>query len=821
MNDLAAVQLTELAEASGGAIEVLGTEEASDSTTFTVSLDTHGIRTANGGIRVRERERFEFVVPDTFPYEPPTVRVPHIRWSGTPHVNWGSHLCIYAAVSVEWNPADGMRGLIARLMLWLERAAEGTLDPEGQPLHPPVAYSSYDNGWIVIHPDLGDRVPWAPASAERTSTLYAWCRRHGKRIDVLEWLTLGEACKRVLTDDLTAADAAGRPHFVTPAFLISDELGFEYPDKAAALADHLDRAGIPRNELLNAITTAALLTAQVAIRAGSEEKAPAALILGTPSRRVEGTTRLAHLVAWKFDELGTDLTELLGEVEIGSSEPLKGRVAELANNWLGFAKTTWMVIYEDRPEVTRRRDTNTVATWLRGKRVLVLGCGALGAPIAEHCVRAGVAELTVADKGGVSPGILVRQPYDDSDIGYTKSAMLANRLNEIRRDLTVQYKTGDVVTNYLRADAEPPEFDLVIDATADGGVRAALERARASRRHEWPPVVTGLFGHDASRGLITVSMPGATGAGHDILRRTAIEASGSMTGAWSDVAADFFPDPPRTQMFFPEPGCSAPTFVGSFAQVVALASMLFVEALNILSDSAGRYPMTAAVVRLPGAGRNTVDRLGWPNDQVVTEVHTGTEVRISRRALTEIRAEVRRGARLRGDRIETGGMLLGSFDDATGTLSVDVATGPTPDSRLSALHFDHGTKGSQEILDHHRSQTANRIGFAGMWHTHPFGLARPSRTDEAGMASLVAPDGTGRRALMLILGGNQATWLDWRDQGTPPDFYARVVHRLTTRDGNSSPPPAPLEGMYFPGGYGIPVPTPAVNALRRLLGLHR
>ncbi|MDV7357679.1 ThiF family adenylyltransferase [Rhodococcus oxybenzonivorans] len=826
MSDLAAAQLTALAAASDGAIELIDQSRGSRATTFTVSLDTHGIETSNGQIRIRARERFEFVVPDTFPYKPPIVRVPHTRWAGTPHVQWSSQLCIYAAPSVEWNPADGMRGLIARLMLWLQRAAEGTLDPDGQPLHPPVAYSTYDNGWIVIHPDLGARVPWAAGGSERTSTLYAWCGRHGKRIDVVEWLTLGQVRDRVLADELEAVDASGRPYFVTPAFLISDELGFEYPAKAAALAEHLDGAGISREELLHAITIAALITAHVANRAGSDHKAPAALILGTPARRVEGTGRLAHLVAWKFDELGTNITELLGDVELLSSEPLKGKVVDLATSWLSFAKAMWMVVFEDRPEVTRRRDTDTAATWLHGRRVLVLGCGALGAPIAEHCVRAGVSALTVADKSAVSPGILVRQPYTDADIGYAKSFVLANRLSEIRDDLSVQYTNDDVVTTYLSGEADLPPFDLVVDATADGGVRAALEHVRARQRNGWPPVVTALFGHDANRGLVTVAMPGATGAGHDILRRTAVEILGSAAGAWSDVAEDFFPDPPRTEMFFPEPGCSAPTFIGSSAQVVALASMLFVEALTILADhrdGSDRRPMTASVIRLPSVatGRNTVDRLTWSDDQIVTEVEDGVEVRISQRALAEMRAEVRRGARLRGDHIETGGMLLGFFDDATGTLSIDVATGPTPDSRLSALHFDHGTEGSQAIIDLHRAATTNRVGFAGMWHTHPFGPACPSATDEAGMASLVAPDGTGRRALMLILGGDEPTWLEWRDRGTPPTIYARIVHRRLVGDGPAAVPPIPPAAHYFPGGYGMPAPDPSHRVLYRLLGRRR
>ena len=82
-----------------------------------------------------------------------------------------------------------------------------------------------------------------------------------------------------------------------------------------------------------------------------------------------------------------------------------------------------MKVYENRPEVTRRRDDNTASTWLQDKRVLILGCGALGAPIAEHCVRAGVTALTVADYGSVSPGILVRQPFADADIGRATKAI--------------------------------------------------------------------------------------------------------------------------------------------------------------------------------------------------------------------------------------------------------------------------------------------------------------------------------------------------------------------------------------------------------------
>ena len=156
MNDLARRQLVDLVERSEGAIELVKSTVDGRWTVFEVALDTRGIATGNPvGIHVRARNRFEIIVDDRFPYHPPTVRALHRRWAGTPHVQWGRQLCLYAAPSVEWDPRNGMRGLIDRLLTWLQRAAAGTLDPDGQPLHPPVTYTTPGAGWIVINPDLG------------------------------------------------------------------------------------------------------------------------------------------------------------------------------------------------------------------------------------------------------------------------------------------------------------------------------------------------------------------------------------------------------------------------------------------------------------------------------------------------------------------------------------------------------------------------------------------------------------------------------------------------------------------------------------------
>lgn len=831
--ELARRQLLDLVEVSDGAVELLQERSTTASPEFVISLDTSGLECGPDGIEVRPRERFEVVVPPGFPFEAPWVWSVHRRWAGTPHVQWGRHLCLYLAPSVEWNPADGMRGFITRLSEWLERAAAGTLDPDGQPLHPPTVYGKAEAGRVLVAPDLGDRAPWAAdGSGSASKTLFAWCVVKNRRVDVLEWLDQGAAVDRAFDDDIPVFDHHA-PYIVMPAVLVPGQFGSEYPQTVQALTDGLAEHGYSRDQLLWDLASSTLINRQLRKRQKTQDEATAGklwddnedddaplftgMIVGTPSRRVDGGARLAHLAAWRLDSFSSRVADLFGSVRGLSETDLPERVRELALDWFESAKVRWMRVMEMRPEVTNRRDANTPATWLAGKRVLVMGCGALGGPVADFCVRAGVSALTVADSGVVGPGILVRQLFTNADIGHSKATVLAERLSQIRPELDVVPVVGNVRTTLFAPGHDLTAFDLIIDATADASVRAVVERARKDLQVR-PPLVTMVIGHDASRGLVTTNLSKATGAGADTFRKVALLASANATG-WADIGDDLFPKKPRTELFFPEPGCSSPTFVGSAGQTAALAGLMLHEALLVLERDAARAgtdpgdPVSfASAVRLGTASHDLgTSRAEWPADLVEADPSSGFEVRMSAVALAEVRAEARRGARVRGSRIETGGMLLGAFDDATGIVYVDGVSGPPPDSYLSETYFQHGLDGIQERVDQEMDRTGRASGFVGFWHTHPCSRAYPSPTDEQGMASIVGPDGSRRRALMMIIGGPADTWARWRygNPGANPDVYVRVVPRSADPVTEGHPgyvggldlqllPP----GSYFRGGFG-------------------
>jgi hypothetical protein len=297
-----------------------------------------------------------------------------------------------------------------------------------------------------------------------------------------------------------------------------------------------------------------------------------------------------------------------------------------------------------------------------------------------------------------------------------------------------------------------------VDTTADRIVRTLMERRRAVTRDAWPPVATIMIGHQATRGVAAISLPGASGGPADVLRRLGLAGRADPSGRLADVIDDFFPDPPRADLFQPEPGCSDVTFTGGAADVTGLAGQLFTGQLRPFAqhvDGVEGYPMGVLVVRMPpdppparqAAGTAPPAAEGsawltWPNDTIVPDASGRFEVRIAASALAEMRAETRRGARLRRRDVETGGLLIGGFDDAAGVVWIDEASGPPPDSRLSAAHFQHGTEVVDALLAARKTATARVSRFVGMWHIHPDGpgLAQPPGRRRHGR-----PAGTGRR----------------------------------------------------------------------------
>ncbi len=732
-----------------------------------VGVDCRGFDHVEGGIKLRQREWFDISVPAKFPFKPPSAWVRHERWAGAPHVQWKRSLCLYVATAVEWNPSDGMYGFLDRLVRWLREAALNQLDPVGGPQHPPVAYPSPGTPLFIPRVDTPavGLASWA-GFAEFTSPAD---RRH----DLVGWHKIG-------SDNL-------RPEArYAAAVLLNEPLPFEFPRYLGHLIRDLERGRFDKDVLY-------LLLGIAAQRLKEDE--PLYVVIGTPMRATaEGEPR-QHLAVWRLDAEPADSFKTL-LIDAGDNQRMRellARLEEAVDKWAQVAPVEWCKVREARPEVTQDRASGSPLRVFEGRKVAVWGCGAIGSHVAEILVRAGVAHLVLRDSGIVAPGVLSRQWFDDSDIGESKAAALKDHLLAINPDLQVDAHHGDVITDSGIESDWTDGASLVVEATANNAVSRYLETRRMNSSRA-AHVATLVFGHTAEHGRATF-IPSESGAGPADAARNA-KLAALRNPDLRAFADEFWPDPPRTAYFQPEPRCSEPTFTGSEAEVSALTA--YMVGFVAQEFHSGQESISAFYASVADDGPNS-SVVRFAADLVLNEPFGGYEVRIAASALAELRAWTRRSER-NAPGHETGGVLFGERDDALQVIWVTDILGPPPDSQASPCAFICGIDGVDDAAAYFQTRARDSSSPIGMWHTHPDGPPRPSPTDRGGMAQLVGNDDRPLpKQLLLIVGGsreshNLAAYT--YDSDTPPPATFEVATRPLPVDGR---PPHRI-GLALSGG---------------------
>jgi integrative and conjugative element protein (TIGR02256 family) len=750
-------------------------ESDNDGLVVEVSIHCGQLQKAAGGLPLRERERFTILVPPAFPFQKPEIWVQHTRFAGSPHVQWSRHLCLYQAPQTEWNPEDGIFGFIDRLDLWLKRGALNQLDADGEPLHPPVAYpDGLAKEAVIIRADAPEvgQTPWLG---------YAHLKRVSGRIELLSW----------------SPGAEKRDGYeIAPVILLSDWLPWEFPGKLSELLRQLgDRQGDIR-AIVRTLKMAALL---------NDEGNALYVVVGSPMRGTRGGQLKQHLAVWFIEpvyarELCTSF--LLEFTKNDVVREIAQEALERVIDWALTASVHWCRVFEARSEITVRRDLASPTSVFRDKRIVVLGCGALGSHVALFLAQAGARLLVLRDNGIVKPGILVRQLFDDDDIGRPKATALATRLKRLRPEIEVIPKTGDVSTAMVKEEDWTDGCDFVIDCTASLAVQMRLEQLR---RTADIPVISMMISGDADRGIVGVSHREHTGGPLDVYLRTKVKLCKNL--AFAPFTSAFFPEKDRTALFQPEPGCSDPTFIGSGADVASLSGAM----LNLASMEIGKPTGSAAAFLVVEPSRLTSESadvgrvaFSWQPDTICLDSHKGYEVRLSAGAWLDMQASVEKSRRLKGDQAETGGLLYGKRDDILKILWVTEAGGPPPDSKSSPEMFLCGIEGAEKAFAERVQRYGGTVKCLGTWHTHPVSRPLPSLTDVRGVAQILTESSLSpTKTLLLIVGYTTGShqlgaFVFERNDFLKPHYEAVLFPKPTALKNRSCQPPR--VGLALSGG---------------------
>ena len=682
-----------------------------------------------GGLRFNAWEGVQFKIPPAYPAKPPKLSVSHPRFAGYENVMRGGGICLFRSPDTGWDPAVGMAGFVReRVWEWFLKAARNEVDRQGGIFHVPVHHHLATVPGFIVHkavePDIEGT--WLGYTRLRSSLRRGISGVENKmiRLDLIGW--------RDQIDVSYEGEISGA------ALLLPKRMGFYFPSSLDELFSSLESTGVSRKEVIEHLAGA---------QRASRRDAPLLFTIGVPISKNAAPRRHYLTTLYIPPKLG-DLFWKAG----GGKETHKAKqevLSQAGDHPLGVLHPR-----EHRPAVATRRDDGKAPQWLLGRRIAVWGCGGLGAPVALQAVRAGVDSIVLRDSGRVTPGVLVRQPYAEHDVDHFKVHALMHKLKEINPEVEVITIEGDVRDQDFGPSGWTDGADLVINATASTPVRSYIDQHRRNDEIESVPLATLAIGNRAERGFVRF-LPAESDRDNADLERTVKRKVASEPNLQHFADAFFpFPSSPRHEPFYPEPGCSDSTFIGSAADMSALSGAMF----NWIMQEARRDRDVACAFlcsqqSIVETGEIACLTVEADNYDTLIDTRASYDVRLRSGVAEAIHAHIEDAKQRIGAEAETGGPLFGDWDDARRVFWIDVADPAPPDSVEAPGSFTCGTEG---LTDRNRKlEDASRgaTGFIGTWHTHPTSPPDPSGRDLASMSDFFSrPERLPRRFLMMIVG---------------------------------------------------------------------
>ena len=120
---------------------------------------------------------------------------------------------------------------------------------------------------------------------------------------------------------------------------------------------------------------------------------------------------------------------------------------------------------------------------IKHKKIVLIGCGGIGSPLAVLLVRGGFENLKIIDFDTVDTTNLPRQVFFEYDIGLEKAIALGEHLRKINSKIEIDIFDGKLAKSnidYLCCDA-----DLIIDATDDFESRRLINNYCEEKGKDW------------------------------------------------------------------------------------------------------------------------------------------------------------------------------------------------------------------------------------------------------------------------------------------------------------------------------------------------
>ena len=624
------------------------------------------------------------LLPHAYPLRPDfPARVPHfnVALPGQPR-----SLCLYETPADEVRRTYTAIGFVERIRWWLAETAYGRLHGDAQPLDPLFQQA----GLTLILPP-GDIEPGTLCVATRVSD------RLNSPVRLVE----------VTQENVPRLQDEKGLHAVI--FLRSQPVEHgrvrDIPFDMAHLVGVYQDIGADISDALKA----ALLAIYNSTHAKFLLDQPLILIIATPLMRAGGGVEAKTVRAFITQDVTSgDLAIKLGILL--KEKGLWGRPLLMQPEVQDLAAVSLIPADIHEPFDRARAQLASGSPVNEAVPTALLGAGALGSQIAFFAGRGGYGFRIIVDNDYLLPHNLARHALGPEYVAWSKAVAVGRELNYLLGDGTAEAIHDDILypSEGGRWPAALGEMRRVIDASASVPVARWLA-CDAVREAQAASCFLNPSGRDA---VVLIEGSGRSPR----LDHLEMSYYRHLVG---DAGLAGHLSPGEVALYVG--GCRNPSVKIPQTQVAALTGCV-VEALCRRSwpDTGGIYVWRSGE-GLTGITYHAFD--GEPYEQA----QVGEWTVWVRRGLLGEMAE----ARQRAGKLETGGILVGTWDRDRKIAYVVNHYDPPPDSIHEPTGFIRGTVGVYETIVDIHAKTADNLTYIGEWHTHPVGYGtQPSRDDE-------------------------------------------------------------------------------------------
>lgn len=372
------------------------------------------------------------------------------------------------------------------------------------------------------------------------------------------------------------------------------------------------------------------------------------------------------------------------------------------------------------------------------KRILLLGCGAIGSKLAYHFVRDGLTEITICDNDIILPHNLCRH-------ALTNARIFESKVNAVKKDLSTVYELENIKTiNKDILEWLPNEdltkYDLIIDATASVSVLRLLD----SKAENYSiPIVHFALSDAGEVGLAYIRRSHSARLSDyywEIVRQSLNSyADAEDLKDWIKQEQKF-----NYELIRVGEGCHSNTMILSDDTISTHTGIASNIIRNMFERGGSKNEIYLSFTNKEYIGQVFTQRIEMPDYIGIHCENSDWIVRIPTPLLNRIYTDVRKA----GNK-ETGGYLMGCVEEKHKVIYVLYTFIPEGSSK-KRTNLTLSKTGWKQKCESVVEKSSNTLSYIGDWHSHPKGSLLMSERDNQTNAEIIRNEISSKFGICII-----------------------------------------------------------------------